>query len=80
MTTGHVLNKPLGFSEGSLASGTVSVGVGPLSFDDVVAVSRLDARVEITAAALEEIRKSRKIIEGLADDVEPHYGVSTGFG
>src|SRR5665811_812250 len=33
-----------------------------------------------THDALAEIRKSRAIIEGLADDVEPHYGVSTGFG
>jgi len=58
----------------------VSVGIGPLSFDDVVAVARQHARVEITAEALDEIRTSRGIIENLADDVEPHYGVSTGFG
>jgi histidine ammonia-lyase len=56
------------------------VGIGPLSFDDVVAVARRGARVEITANALREIRKSRTIIEDLANDVEPHYGVSTGFG
>ena len=85
MTTGQDLINPLGSNTGSVsvgtvAAGTVHVGIGPLSFDDVVAVSRRDARVEITAAALEEIRSSRKIIEGLADDVEPHYGVSTGFG
>ena len=69
-------------SENLLASeaGTIAVGIGPLSFDDVVAVARRGARVEITPDALEEIRKSRTIIEGLADDVEPHYGVSTGFG
>jgi histidine ammonia-lyase len=85
MTTGQDLINPLGSNTGSVsvgtvAAGTVHVGIGPLSFDDVVAVSRRDARVEITAAALEEIQSSRKIIEGLADDVEPHYGVSTGFG
>ena len=60
--------------------GTVAIGIGPLSFDDVVAVARRDARVEITAESLDEIRRSRTIIEGLAGDVEPHYGVSTGFG
>ena len=65
---------------GTGAVGTVSVGIGPLTFEDVVAVARHDARVEITPDALEEIRKSRTIIEGLAGDVEPHYGVSTGFG
>ena len=69
-------------STNKLAShaGSVTVGIGPLSFGDVVAVARHDARVEITSSSLKEIRKSRIIIEGLADDVEPHYGVSTGFG
>ena len=83
MTTGHDLQTPLGSGAGvggTVGDDVVHVGIGPVSFDDVVAVSRRDARVEITAAALEEIRSSRKIIEGLADDVEPHYGVSTGFG
>ena len=87
MTTGHDLQTPLGSSAGSIAADavhvavdTVHVGVGPLSFDDVVAVSRHDARVELTADALQGIRNSRKIIEDLAGDVEPHYGVSTGFG
>lgn len=61
-------------------TGTVAVGIGPLSFDDVVAVARQGARVEITSDSLGEIGKSRTIIEGLAGDVEPHYGVSTGFG
>jgi histidine ammonia-lyase len=56
------------------------VGVGPLSFDDVVAVARHGATVEITPAALEAIAASRKVIEALVDDTEPHYGVSTGFG
>ena len=27
-----------------------------------------------------EIAASRKVIEALADDTAPHYGVSTGFG
>ena len=45
-----------------------------------MAVARRGARIEITPDSLEEIRRSRSIIEGLADDVEPHYGVSTGFG
>jgi histidine ammonia-lyase len=60
--------------------GTIAVGVGPLSLDDVVAVARRGASVKITTDALEEIRRTRAIIEGLAGDVEPHYGVSTGFG
>jgi histidine ammonia-lyase len=59
---------------------TVSVGLGPLSFDDVVAVARHGAPVEIAQEALAEIRRSRQIVEDLADDVVPHYGISTGFG
>src|SRR6478735_8651395 len=58
----------------------VTVGTGPMTFDDVVAVARHDARVEISAEAHEEVRRSRKVIEALADDTEAHYGVSTGFG
>ena len=80
MTSAHDLLNPRGSGTDRVASGTVSVGIGPLTFEDVVAVARYDARVEITPDALEEIRKSRTIIEALADDVEPHYGVSTGFG
>ncbi|MGN6634470.1 MAG: histidine ammonia-lyase, partial [Oryzihumus sp.] len=59
---------------------TVTVGLGPVSFEDVVAVARHGARVELSSESLEEVRRSRKVIEDLADDVEPHYGVSTGFG
>jgi len=63
-----------------MAVDTIDVGIGPLSFEDVVAVARCDARVEISQDGLAGIRKSRTIIEGLANAVEPHYGVSTGFG
>ncbi len=79
MTSDHHLANPLATGVG-IGAGTVGVGIGALSFEDVVAVARRGARVEITPDALEEIRKSRTIIEALADDVEPHYGVSTGFG
>ncbi|WP_327298836.1 histidine ammonia-lyase [Streptomyces sp. NBC_01197] len=58
----------------------IVVGIGPLSAEDVVSVARHDARVELSAEALKEIARSREVIEGLADDVIPHYGVSTGFG
>ena len=58
----------------------VRVGARPLSIDDVVAVARHRAPIEPTEEALVEVRRSRAVIEGLADDSEPHYGVSTGFG
>jgi histidine ammonia-lyase len=58
----------------------VAVGVGPLTEADVVSVARHGAGVELTAEALAGIAATRKIVEGLAGDVEPHYGISTGFG
>ncbi|MFE2375458.1 histidine ammonia-lyase [Streptomyces sp. NPDC059398] len=58
----------------------IVVGIGPLSAEDVVSVARHGARVELSPEALKEIARSREVIEGLADDVVPHYGVSTGFG
>lgn len=59
---------------------TVVLGVTPLTVADVVAVARHDERVEIAPAALEELAASRRLIDDLADDAEPHYGISTGFG
>ncbi len=58
----------------------VTVGAGPLSFADVVAVARHGAQVMLDPGALDAVRATRDIIEGLADDTEPHYGISTGFG
>jgi histidine ammonia-lyase len=59
---------------------SVTVGIGPLGIDDVVAVARHGASVALDEAALEGVAASRAIIEGLAADPEPHYGISTGFG
>ncbi len=59
---------------------SITVGTGPVSFADVVAVARHDAAVRISAESRSEVRKTREVIEDLADDHEPHYGVSTGFG
>ena len=58
----------------------VSVGIGPVSFEDVVAVARHDARVVVEAEALAEVAATRRHIEELAASERPVYGVSTGFG
>jgi histidine ammonia-lyase len=58
----------------------VRLGTGPVTVADVVAVARHDARVRIDDAALAEVRRSRAVVEGHADDDVPHYGISTGFG
>ena len=58
----------------------VTLGAEPLTIADVVAVARADARVEIADSALDRIARSRRMIDELASDSRPHYGVSTGFG
>ncbi len=58
----------------------VIVDTGAPTFEDVVAVARQDAKVELAPAARAAISGARGIVEALADDVHPHYGVSTGFG
>lgn len=59
---------------------SVTVGTGPVSIADVVAVARHGASVVLDPTALEGVAASRAIIEALAADPEPHYGISTGFG
>jgi histidine ammonia-lyase len=59
---------------------TVTVGIGPVSFDEVIAVARCDTRVRIAPEAIRAIEESRRHIEALAADPRPVYGVSTGFG
>jgi histidine ammonia-lyase len=58
----------------------VVVGTGPLAPADVVAVARDGAGVELSAGARAEIAASRKVIDALAADEVPRYGISTGFG
>jgi histidine ammonia-lyase len=58
----------------------VTVGTGALGRDDVLAVARLGAPVVLAAGAESEVVATRAVIEALAGDDQPHYGVSTGFG
>ena len=58
----------------------VTVGERPLTIDEVVAVARHDAPVRVSAEAFARVGRSRALVERLADDPEPHYGISTGFG
>jgi len=51
-----------------------------LTIDDVVGVARGGRGVQLTPAALMAMAASREIVDRLAGDVRPHYGISTGFG
>ncbi|MFD6133928.1 histidine ammonia-lyase [Isoptericola sp. NPDC060257] len=58
----------------------VEIGGDLLTVDAVVAVARHGAQVHLTDRALAGMAASRAVVEDLADDARPHYGVSTGFG
>ena len=59
---------------------TVDVGVGPLSFEDVVAVCRDGAHVRLTDESRTAIVRARAAVDELAAAPTPAYGISTGFG
>jgi len=58
----------------------VTLRVGPPSMEEVVAIARGGAGVEISAEAIAAIEESRAHVERLAASGEPVYGISTGFG
>ncbi|SDY20160.1 histidine ammonia-lyase [Modestobacter sp. DSM 44400] len=58
----------------------ILVGISPVHPDDVVRVARSGTGVRLAGDALAEIARSREVIHSLANDDQPHYGVSTGFG
>lgn len=71
---------PLSPIPATAAPAPVAVGVGPVSFDEVVAVARHGAPVTLTDEALAAIDRARAVVEGLAAGPVPAYGISTGFG
>jgi histidine ammonia-lyase len=58
----------------------VSIGVGPLTAQDVVSVARHDADVSLAEDAVSAVKASRAAVEALAAAPTPAYGISTGFG
>lgn len=59
---------------------TVVISTDGMSIDDVIAVARDNARVEISPDAIDALRRGRQHVEVLAGSDQPVYGVSTGFG
>jgi histidine ammonia-lyase len=64
----------------SPTTGRITVDVGPLTEAEVIAVARHGAGVVLSPEAQAAVAHSRGVIEALAEDVVPHYGISTGFG
>jgi histidine ammonia-lyase len=63
-----------------MGTARVVVGVGPVTPEELVAVTRGGAGVELGAEAIAAIEKSRAAVDALAAAPTPTYGVSTGFG
>ncbi|WP_418961471.1 histidine ammonia-lyase [Streptomyces tritici] len=59
---------------------TVVLGTSGTTAQDVIAVARHGARVELSQEALQALADARAIVDALAAKPEPVYGVSTGFG
>jgi histidine ammonia-lyase len=59
---------------------SVVVDADGTSAEDVLAVARGGARVELSDRALAGIAASREVVDALAAESRPVYGVSTGFG
>ncbi len=62
------------------SSPTVTLGVGPVSPEDVLAVARDGAAVNLSAESVNAMRRARAVVEALAAAPTPAYGISTGFG
>jgi histidine ammonia-lyase len=51
-----------------------------LKLEEVQAIARAEAHVELAPSARERVRASRALVEERLEDGEPHYGINTGFG
>lgn len=58
----------------------ITIGARPLTTAEVTAAARHGEPVTLDPQALARMAETRAIIEALADDTVPHYGISTGFG
>ncbi|MGW0120059.1 histidine ammonia-lyase [Streptomyces sp. NPDC003327] len=58
----------------------VVLGTSGTTPQDVIAVARHGARVELSPEAVQALAASRAVVDALAAKPEPVYGVSTGFG
>ncbi|MGP3927571.1 histidine ammonia-lyase [Streptomyces sp. 8N616] len=58
----------------------VVVGTAGATAEDVVAVARGEARVDLSREALDALGAAREVVDALAAKPDPVYGVSTGFG
>jgi histidine ammonia-lyase len=58
----------------------VTVRPSGTTAEDVLAVARGNARIELSSEAMAALGRAREIVDALAARPEPLYGISTGFG
>ena len=59
---------------------TIFLGVEGMSIENLIAIARSGAKVQLTADAEKQIQKSRHLIERWVQDEKTIYGITTGFG
>ncbi|MGY3766598.1 histidine ammonia-lyase [Vagococcus vulneris] len=59
---------------------TVVLTGDDLTLNELVAIARYDAVVEISDKAVEEVNRARKIVDDIVDNEIVTYGINTGFG
>ena len=64
----------------SPTTGTVTLTGDDLSIEDVVRVARRGARVEVSPAALERVRRARDVVDQVLERGDLVYGMNTGVG
>ncbi|MBW1999360.1 MAG: aromatic amino acid lyase, partial [Deltaproteobacteria bacterium] len=58
----------------------VVLGHEGMTLEDLVAISRHNARVRISKGSIERIKEARKLLDGWVQEGRVVYGVTTGFG
>ena len=58
----------------------VVINTTGMTFEDVLAIARHDAKVVIAPATIEAVAHTRSRVDALASSPDPVYGISTGFG
>jgi histidine ammonia-lyase len=61
-------------------TGTITISTSGMTLDDVIAVARDGARIELSEESVAAMAASRAQVDALAQGETPVYGISTGFG
>ncbi len=63
-----------------MSQACIGIDGDTLKLEDIRQVAAGEAIVELSAASLEKVQRSRALVDRIAERDEPTYGVNTGFG